>query len=322
MSEKTSRPLRPMLWVPLAALALISILGWLTPLDMWVAQAFYGGDGTWPLGEQRLWRMLYDIGPLLGIVIGGGAFFGFIGSFFLRRLHPWRLPLIFLGLAAFVGPALVVNFIFKDHYGRPRPREVAEFGGQQRYLDVWVPGSEAGHSFPSGHCSIAFYVLTPYFVLLAWRRRMAYGFLAGGLVFWAADGAGPAGAGGALSDRCGLGGRDGLSGRSRTVLPDACASLAAAGSRAGGAPATATGTGTACHRSGGLVPAVAGARAVRLSVRTHNPLACRVGRSFDARFRLRLPCSLPFPSSSRFTTKKKASSRCWRKCAAASPRLK
>ncbi len=183
MSIADSRPPRPLIWAPLFVLTVVSVISWLTPLDMWIQQAFYGGEGTWPYAEDKPWRMLYEVGPLLGVCIGAGSFFGFIGSYCWRKLRPWRQPMIFLALAAFVGPALVVNFIFKDHYGRPRPREVVEFGGERQYLDVWVPGEEKGHSFPSGHSSIAFYLMTPYFVLLAWRRRMAYGFLVVGFGF-------------------------------------------------------------------------------------------------------------------------------------------
>ncbi|QYY35915.1 phosphatase PAP2 family protein [Ruficoccus sp. ZRK36] len=172
-----------MIWIPLAVLAVVSLISWLTPVDMRLAQAFYGGGGAWPIGESRLWRMLYEVGPSLGIVLGAGAFLGFVGGFFWSSLRAWRLPLIFLSLAALIGPAVVVNFIFKDHYGRPRPREVVEFGGQQQYLEVWVPGKQKGHSFPSGHSSIAFYLMSPYFVFLASRRRLAYGFLFCGLAY-------------------------------------------------------------------------------------------------------------------------------------------
>lgn len=86
-------------------------------------------------------------------------------------------------LVATLGPGLVVNVVFKDHYGRPRPREVQELGGQERFLPVWVKGADPqAKSFPCGHCSMGFYLATPYLVLRRRRRRLALAFLAAGIV--------------------------------------------------------------------------------------------------------------------------------------------
>jgi len=68
-----------------------------------------------------------------------------------------------------LGPGLLVNTVLKDGWGRPRPREVAQFGGHRAFHNPWergVPGE--GKSFPSGHGASAFYLAMPFFVL---RRR-------------------------------------------------------------------------------------------------------------------------------------------------------
>jgi hypothetical protein len=84
----------------------------------------------------------------------------------------------------------VVNVVFKDHYGRPRPREVVELGGQERFLPVWVMGSDPqAKSFPCGHCAIGFYLGTPWLVLRRRRRGLALGFLVAGLAWGATMGA-------------------------------------------------------------------------------------------------------------------------------------
>lgn len=169
--------------MPLIILFGVSIFSWFVPIDMLVARAVYGGDKLWPHGGEALWRLLYDYGPWPGIAIGIGSLVGFVIGFFRRKWRSWRAPFAMMAIASFVGPALVVNFIFKDHFGRPRPRDVIEFGGDREFLYVLVPGKETGRSFPSGHSSIGFYLMTPYFVLLAYRRRVAYGFLIAGILF-------------------------------------------------------------------------------------------------------------------------------------------
>jgi membrane-associated PAP2 superfamily phosphatase len=67
-----------------------------------------------------------------------------------------------------IGPGLIVNVLFKgveigDFYlgwGRPRPREITNFGGTANFYRVWEPSflDPANHSdnssFPSGHVTV------------------------------------------------------------------------------------------------------------------------------------------------------------------------
>src|SRR5690606_23635728 len=90
-----------------------------------------------------------------------------------------------------LGPGLIVNALLKDHWGRPRPVQVADFGGAETFLLVGTIGSSpAGKSFSSGHASIAFYLMTPFFALVATRPRLAWAFLSAGVVWGLLVGAG------------------------------------------------------------------------------------------------------------------------------------
>jgi membrane-associated phospholipid phosphatase len=71
-------------------------------------------------------------------------------------------------LTAVIGPGLVVNGVVKNYWGRPRPRQVQEFGGQWEYRDVFQPGVPGkGKSFPCGHCTMGYLLCT----LLVFRRE-------------------------------------------------------------------------------------------------------------------------------------------------------
>ena len=75
-----------------------------------------------------------------------------------------------------LGPGLLVNTVFKDHWGRPRPADIVQFGGTETYRSFWHPGSpEQGRSFPSGHAAVGFFLMAPFFVLRrkapGWARR-------------------------------------------------------------------------------------------------------------------------------------------------------
>jgi lipid A 4'-phosphatase len=62
-----------------------------------------------------------------------------------------------------------VNDIFKEQWGRPRPRDMVQFGGTREYVEPLIKSPpEHGGSFASGHAATGFYLLTPYFLL---RRR-------------------------------------------------------------------------------------------------------------------------------------------------------
>jgi len=90
-----------------------------------------------------------------------------------RRRPVWgvrpRVALYLLAVLA-LGPGLVVNVVFKDNWGRPRPSTIAEFGGPNQYVRPLVPSTQCDDncSFPSGHAALGFWAVA--FALLAPRR--------------------------------------------------------------------------------------------------------------------------------------------------------
>ena len=73
-----------------------------------------------------------------------------------------RIALFLLASLA-LGPGLIVNLALKDHWGRPRPSTITEFGGAYEYRLPLSPGGPCGKncSFPSGHASLAFWLAAP-----------------------------------------------------------------------------------------------------------------------------------------------------------------
>ena len=89
----------------------------------------------------------------------------------------------FLLLALLLGPGLIANLIFKDHWGRARPREVVEFGGMASFSPALImqPTVHKNSSFVSGDASFGFFL--PAFAYVVPRRLSRR-------TFWAAIGAG------------------------------------------------------------------------------------------------------------------------------------
>jgi membrane-associated PAP2 superfamily phosphatase len=141
-------------------------------------------EGTWPIGYLFPWQMLYRLDRIPAFAL---ALFGLaagIASFFRQDLRHWRRRGAFLVLLLALGPGLMVNAVFKDHWGRPRPREIVQFGGQKQFLQPWLKGEDGtGRSFPSGHASAAFYMSAPFFIYRRTNKRRARIWLLGGLIF-------------------------------------------------------------------------------------------------------------------------------------------
>jgi lipid A 4'-phosphatase len=175
----------------LALAAAVTALFAVTPLDIAAARIFYrpGALDPWPLARELPWSVLYRLAPWLtaALVVSGLGMLAFGG---------WRRQGIFLLLSVVIGPGLLVNAVFKDHWGRPRPRDVVEFGGPLHYRPAPLPGGEGGASFPCGHCSVGFLFAAGWWI---WRRRRparAWGSLALGLAAGFALGLGRMAAGG------------------------------------------------------------------------------------------------------------------------------
>ena len=162
----------------------ITIPFWIWPLDLAFQNQFFDAAEGWATGENWFWTFLYHFGTLPAILLAISAVIAFVLSFRSEKMLPWRKVSAYLVLCMAIGPGIIVNLTFKDHFGRPRPREVIEFGGEQPHERVWmfdasVPGNP-GKSFPCGHCSMGFYFFAVALVLGGIRRRWAW------IAFWLA----------------------------------------------------------------------------------------------------------------------------------------
>jgi membrane-associated PAP2 superfamily phosphatase len=169
----------------LAALATAVMLMGL-PLDLAVAGQFYDPDkGRFLAATNPYVGMLRDNG-LVAIITCVSAIIGALATRMLRlpaQIIPGRV-VVFLVSTLALGPGLIVNVGLKDHWHRPRPVHVTEFGGDKAYVDWWNPRGtcERNCSFVSGEAASAAWMFAP--AMLAppqWRAAA----LAGAAVFTA-----------------------------------------------------------------------------------------------------------------------------------------
>ncbi|WP_237477885.1 phosphatase PAP2 family protein [Lichenibacterium dinghuense] len=169
------------------AVAVVAVFALVPGLDLAAAGFFYAGEGRFaavtPAGETL--RRLFSLAPF-ALLLGAGLLYT------LRRSGP-RVPaptgraLLALALSLALGPGLLVNVALKDHWHRPRPVQVAEFGGTERFRPVGLPGGDCARncSFVSGEGASSFWSVAPALMVAPPFRRPA---LAAALLYAAATG--------------------------------------------------------------------------------------------------------------------------------------
>jgi membrane-associated PAP2 superfamily phosphatase len=93
-----------------------------------------------------------------------------------RLLVSGRAIILLLATLA-LGPGLAVNVVLKETWSRSRPIDVAQFGGEERFVAWWDPrGNCASNcSFVTGDGSGAFWTLAPASLAPPAWRPLAYG---------------------------------------------------------------------------------------------------------------------------------------------------
>lgn len=179
-------------WIIFGLAAFVAAVFWVTSWDLRAAAYFYDPEhpfGPWPAGGWVLFRVFYHGVPYLAGAVVGASVIVLAGSFW-RAAWQRQRPLAAAVLLTYaLGPGVVVNFIFKDHWGRPRPSQVELFGGTQAHippLAIGTPGE--GKSFPAGHPSVGFALAVFFFA--ARSRRLRRGALAVALTLGLLMGAG------------------------------------------------------------------------------------------------------------------------------------
>ena len=144
-------------------------------IDLAVAGFFHGVavEQTMPrlFGAIAVLRKLEPVVTTLAIAPAVAVLL--VKLFWPKRatMMPARAAL-FLVVSLLLGPGLLVNTVLKDHWARPRPGMVTDFGGDMTFRPWWDPrGSCTDNcSFVSGETSSAIWLAAPALLVpLPWR---------------------------------------------------------------------------------------------------------------------------------------------------------
>jgi lipid A 4'-phosphatase len=155
--------------------SILYLMKWLIPLilftpfsakiDLALTRYFFT-EGHF--SQNPFFTFIYDYGERPAQV---AALFGLLAYLFRAKKEG-----LYLFLTLVIGAFLINEAALKNHWGRPRPRQVIEFGGKQPFRPYYSPNlfaqPEPSKSFPCGHCTAGFYFFTLAF--LGKRRRSLY----------------------------------------------------------------------------------------------------------------------------------------------------
>jgi lipid A 4'-phosphatase len=171
------------LFVALAIAVVVGLLfGFFPQLDLMIAAPFHNISHNGYVFGLHLYPPVMtarDVGLWIGTIVMTAVLVALIVKLILPRrklLIPAR-AIVFLIVTIVLGPGLLVNVALKDHWGRPRPIEVTEFGGPLHFVPWWDPRGECPKncSFVSGDVAGAFWTIAPAALAPPQWRALAYG---------------------------------------------------------------------------------------------------------------------------------------------------
>src|ERR1700733_6181008 len=127
------------------------------------ARYFYnlGESNVTHFVSHPIFDFFYSYALLPGQIVAVLSMTALLCSYALPSCQSWKKPALVLVMTLAVGAGFICHFILKDHWGRPRPKQVIEFGGKQPFRPYYKPNffnqPEPSKSFPCGHCTMGFY---------------------------------------------------------------------------------------------------------------------------------------------------------------------
>lgn len=164
--------------VPLAIFIITALLSGI--IDMPIEREFYDAS-TGTFMKNGAIDFLFAWGVVPGQVVGVCSLLALALSYVRKSLKPWRKPAMLLVLTMSIGAGFITHTLLKDRWGRPRPRQVVEFGGHQEFRAIYEPNffdqPEPSKSFPCGHCTMGFFFFT--FLFLGRRHHLPWLYYSG-----------------------------------------------------------------------------------------------------------------------------------------------
>lgn len=166
---------KPLVLTLLVTLTLSAIFVTFPGIDLAVSRLFYVEGEGFPAAQITALNTFRAFGQYFPLTLTIVLVIGLV----LKLIYPSRPSLfpprftLYFSSLFLLGPALLVNGIFKPLFDRPRPRSTIEFGGTESFVHAWGLGGDffANRSFVSGEAAVVVCLIPlAFFVPVVWRK--------------------------------------------------------------------------------------------------------------------------------------------------------
>ena len=184
--QRTDTPARRPLRIGLLMFAACLLLFAVFPdLDLHIAGWFYQPETGFHWSQLPPVRASYEIFKARHVGWIVVPLLAYLAYAMIRRqpAPAHRHAALFLLAMIVTGPLLLVNNGLKDHWGRARPSQVTQFGGDRIYSSPLHPAEQCDRncSFVSGHAAAGFALIGLYWIT-GRRRWLIAGVTLGSLI--------------------------------------------------------------------------------------------------------------------------------------------
>lgn len=172
------------LWSVAAGAVAAAVFIALPRIDPAVVAWFHVEGEGFPLNRVPLLAQMSSVLRWVWLT-GAAALLGMVAWSMASRAPRWLPPrrsAAYLLAVLIIGPGVVVNLVFKEHWGRARPAHTQEFGGERTFSPPLIISDQCARncSFVSGDASVGFSLAALGLVFASRRRRwMTIGLAAG-----------------------------------------------------------------------------------------------------------------------------------------------
>lgn len=157
-------------------------------IDISFSQLFFSGERGFIYQENFVVYQLYALLPLLTklFILVCLLYLVYLIVKYRSYKRILRSGVFFLVIAAAISPGLVVNEVFKENFGRARPRHIEEFNGKREFTGAFTMSDQCKRncSFSSGHAAMGYFLTAIAYTtnLLYFNRIYLIGIVFGSLV--------------------------------------------------------------------------------------------------------------------------------------------